>query len=620
MRKVSLRLSIYIMVFNLLTIGCDDGTVSPMRAGETVGEIRPDQGEVGGEVGGERGGGQEVEAGTFLPPREAVVLKIDPRDSVLIVREGTEPPSESFQLSLVKESGEVLIPAEDALWRASPGNLGAVIGGQFVSNRTAGEVQIFAEYQDEISGEALVAVANVMITAPQDIILDGVNPEDVMRFDQVEESEGCASLSFTYPEPFTTIPLNLQGFTFQWNLAGSTGPFMITAQAGDTQMRWFTGDQQLTPTGIAWESAKVSGPNGLSTWRISYLTPEGQRCDGTSLSIIADQSQLVGAVYYWSTTDSGIMRLAAGETEPEPLLTPQTAPEISCPACHALSRDGTRIAFTRTTFPPFGELAISSTLTPRTLNYDPAGTIGYFPSFSPDPNVLIAGNGGRLVIMDSNNGMEIESLTLPSNTVGGSPDWSWQGDRITATVGPSGLENPLPDVGISSGSIYEWVQSGESWGAPNEIITPQDNTWHTNPAYSPEGSFIAYNVEGNHPNMNEEGMGNPNIDLWIKRVGDASPPVRLDKANRGSMQGNSWPKWSPHDRRGKVWLAFSSLRDYGHLLRQGSRQTPLPQIWVTAIDLDAPVGQDPSSPAFWLPYQSLNSGNHIPYWAPYEKR
>ena len=576
-------------------------------------------GEQGGESSGTESNGAE-ESGVEQGPISNRALRLEPREVVLMLQEGIAPPSQAFTVTLITDQEELVLDPSEITWQVTPGSLGVMVDGIFNARGSAGEAQVLAEYQSEIGSEILVAAATIRITASQDTLLEGISPEEVARFNQAPLSANCNIRTFLYPESFTTIPQNLQGFTFQWLSESDDTPYMITAQAGATILRWFTRGRMLTPSGIAWESAKVSGPNGLSTWSLSYINSEGERCDSPSLSLIVDPSQLIGAVYYWSTTDSGIMRLAAGETAPEPLLTPQTSPEINCPACHALSRDGTRIAFTRTTFPPFGEMATSSIVNPRTLNYDPSGVIGYFPSFSPDPKVLIAGNGGRLTIMDSDTGMQIEELPLPMGTVGGSPDWSWQGDRITAVVGPSGFFNPIPDVGISSGSIYEWVQQGQNWGEPTEVISPQGETWNTRPAYSPEGTFIAYNVEGPNPNMGDDNMGNPNVDLWLKRVGTDQAPIRLDRANHGSYQGNSWPKWSPYDRRGKLWLAFSSTRDYGHQLTQSNRSSPLPQIWVTAIDLDTPEGQDPSSPAFWLPYQSLNSGNHIPYWAPYEKR
>ena len=64
------------------------------------------------------------------------------------------------------------------------------------------------------------------------------------------------------------------------------------------------------------------------------------------------------------------------------------------------------------------------------------------------------------------------------------------------------------------------------------------------------------------------------------------------------------------------WLAFSSLRPYGSVAPGGEN----PQIWITSISGEPVPGEDPSTPAFWLPYQNIESGNHIPYWAAYEKR
>src|SRR5262249_38104208 len=42
-----------------------------------------------------------------------------------------------------------------------------------------------------------------------------------------------------------------------------------------------------------------------------------------------------------------------------------------------------------------------------------------------------------------------------------------------------------------------------------------------------------------------------------------------------------------------------------------------PQIWMTAINLDAAAlgaGTDPSRPAFWLPFQDLGTNNHLAQW------
>ena len=100
---------------------------------------------------------------------------------------------------------------------------------------------------------------------------------------------------------------------------------------------------------------------------------------------------------------------------------------------------------------------------------------------------------------------------------------------------------------------------------------------------------------------------------------DGGPAVPMSRANRGPALGNNWAKWSPPTGGRRQWLAFSSLRDYGHRLINDGDENPTPQIWITSVDPDTPPGGDPSSPSFWLPYQSIQSGNHIPYWAVFEK-
>jgi hypothetical protein len=254
---------------------------------------------------------------------------------------------------------------------------------------------------------------------------------------------------------------------------------------------------------------------------------------------------------------------------------------------------------------------------PADLLYNPAGVTGYFPSFANDNRRIVAGSGGQLLIRDTDTGAEIERLPMPANTVGGSPDWSWINERIVAAVGPSGLENLLPDAGITSGSIMEWRGApGGGWIGPEVIVARGNGPTLDRPAYSPEGTWIAYNQVGQ---SGGQGMGNLSTELWIVSA-EGGAPLRLERANGGVRLGNSWPKWGPTDRRGRLWLAFSSLRDYGHVLQNTGRDSPTPQLWVTAIDPAAGPGIDPSAPAFWLPYQDTRSGNHIPYWAAYTKQ
>jgi len=101
-------------------------------------------------------------------------------------------------------------------------------------------------------------------------------------------------------------------------------------------------------------------------------------------------------------------------------------------------------------------------------------------------------------------------------------------------------------------------------------------------------------------------------------------PIALGNANSTSPnQTNSWPRWNPfmvHEPTGDLmYFTFSSTRDYGIEILQPNpptQQNPLqPQIWMAAFDpAKAAQNQDPSSTAFWMPFQDVKSHNHIAQW------
>jgi hypothetical protein len=71
---------------------------------------------------------------------------------------------------------------------------------------------------------------------------------------------------------------------------------------------------------------------------------------------------------------------------------------------------------------------------------------------------------------------------------------------------------------------------------------------------------------------------------------------------------NSQPTWAPPGDLN--WIAFNTKREYGVVRPEGTQQ-----IWVAAIDVQkADAGQDPSYPAFRVPFQGLDENNHRAYW------
>ena len=623
-------------------IACDDSGPS-----ETGGDLRQGQGSDrgpfviegdalatdGGRLNDRRddelrlldGLGPQGDLRQIIVPAEGV-LRISP-DQVTVPLGAGMPGTVRFVVSReVQDGASVEVPSAQIVWAVEPAGLGDLDGatGTFTA-RMLGDGFVRASHGiDTLS-------ANVRVVDIGEVFEPGTPPDAADRFENAPAGVDCAP-TWRYPEPLTAIPANLTGLTFQWDSHGHD-LFRLSFEVGELTVLWFTNDDTLTPNDDVWKVLTTAAAGGELRVTLRGLGGAGaSACEGTTLPLRVDRAPMVGAIYYWSTSEAGIMRIPIGEKQPEHFLTPRTAPQVACPACHALSRDGTRIAVTRTTFPPFGELYVAPTLTPTQPYFNPAGHVSYFPSFNPRGDRLVGGSGGQLVVTNVEDGALIERLPMPANRVGGSPDWDWREDKIVAALGDSGLFNPIPDVGISQGRIAQWVKNGDVWEGPEILVERQDDEGNDRPAFSPDGRFIAFHRTGVAQNMGQA-MGNASNSLWLIPSAGGQMPTELVAANQAVGMGNSWPKWAPTSGGGRLWLAFSSIRDYGHILDQDQASVCLdppecsrtgadarPQLWITGIDPNAPPGSDPSAPAFWLPYQDLDSGNHIPYWAVYVKR
>jgi hypothetical protein len=88
-------------------------------------------------------------------------------------------------------------------------------------------------------------------------------------------------------------------------------------------------------------------------------------------------------------------------------------------------------------------------------------------------------------------------------------------------------------------------------------------------------------------------------------------------ANSGLGLTNSWGRWAPFQQTVGAssepiyWITVSSTRDFGVRLVGAHK----PQIWMTPFFPNtAGLSQDPSAAAFRLPFQNIDSNNHIAQW------
>jgi hypothetical protein len=280
-----------------------------------------------------------------------------------------------------------------------------------------------------------------------------------------------------------------------------------------------------------------------------------------------------------------------------------------------------------------------------TITFGNAGDRPTMPDWSPD---------GKTVI-----------YSLPKEVA------SWDG-QAAALLGDSGLLSGLGGLGtLISGrndddhefgaSIYTIPYSGSGqFGMPSEFLASQgENNYY--PSYSPDGQYVVFDraplstsvssvdgCVGSSPQVScpNDSFSNPAARLMLTYNLAGQAVIDLEKANGSPASGplplsNSWPRWSPFVQSymgGRLlWVAFSSTRDYGVLVRNhltgmyqcyppdsyelaggahGSTFAPQcqqPKLWMAAINLSEAKG-DPSFPAFYLPFQDITTHNHTPQW------
>jgi len=383
---------------------------------------------------------------------------------------------------------------------------------------------------------------------------------------------------------------------------------------------------------------------------VRLAAPGGAKLGASAPVAVAwSKVALSGGLYYWTTangsTDTATMiaryNFDGDATAPQEYLKDTEAPSGQCVGCHAVSYDGSKLAFSiggsvASQFSLYDVATKSPTAIQLVDRYAGMST------FSPGGRRVVTMSYGNLTLRTADAALGIVQDHLFSDVISekkSHPFWSSSGNQFA-------FVSWIPATGIDeSQTAGDLVQGAQIWiagsdgtamtSAPRLLVPRASGVTSYYPAISDDDQLVVFNQStcGGTPNGGTWGLGpcdsynDITATLYVVPVAGGTP-VALTRANGGAAPKttNSWPRWSPDHGtfRGKrlYWVAFSSRRPYG-LVLPGSVDSSdtKPQLWFAAVAID-PAGAaptaDPSFAPIWLPGQNPNltapRGNHTPVW------
>jgi hypothetical protein len=380
----------------------------------------------------------------------------------------------------------------------------------------------------------------------------------------------------------------------------------------------YTTTNKYTPSAQEWTWLSQTHVGGAVTWSVRATAYAGGGV-GTSATRTAQFAlmDVKGGLYYWSATSAdteGIWRFDFGATNATAekyfaqQAGPMDPPSVAaghCVACHTLTRDGTKMAFT---YDGGNQSASVLDVATRNLMIPYQQDYWNFATFNPDGSQLVTSHDGVLTLRDGSTGQAL--ATVPTSGRATHPDWSADGNHLVYALDAAGMS---VDWATAGASLMIIDYTGGTWSAPRALVhSSGENNYY--PSFSPDGDWVLFNRAPAGSSYN-----NASAEIWVVKADGSMPPFKLTAAHNGSTLTDSWPRWSPFvqsygsgDQRGPLmWITVSSKRAYGIEMAANTR----PQVWMFGF---APkrmtAGMDASFPAFWLPFQNLGTNNHIAQW------
>jgi hypothetical protein len=574
--------------------------------------------------GGQSGGGDAVSTGTGVGgslftgsggggPTDAIL--VEPKDPTLTVEFGT--PGQTVQFTAKSAmSGDPVTPK----WSLSTPAAGLIdASGLFTSNGNAG-------------GKITVTATSGMSTGSTTLTINLHALEDpgtVSPGDQgtlkgpAGQTDPAWSIWYPYDKtifPRGILPPEIHSST---TAMSPTAYYLHITATGFEYEGFFGALPQIAMSQATWDALGNSTDGGDVKVEISKLV-SAQKYGPVAQTWRVAKGKLHGTIYY-NTYDSpmagtgAMMRIKGNSPSPEVFVG-------NCTVCHSISSDGSTAAAANHAGPG-GTFDLSGgNVNPPLVWTDPerAAFAALFPK-----------NGDVLVINGAPGG------SYPPNTPGTNGPWPSELRTKAGTIVPaSGIEgyyaqSPVfshdgtmlafcdrnPSSLISVLALMNYDAATQKFTNYQVLATPPSGRHFSWPAFTPDNKYVVYqDGQGDDLATWQANTGK----LWAVNVQTKAAMALSIQNGDGYMPGagagsgrdedlNYEPTILPIGSGGYFWIMFTSRRTYGNRLmadRSGTKR-----LWVSAFDVNATDGIDPTHPGFYIAGQELASGNSRGFWA-----
>jgi hypothetical protein len=535
-------------------------------------------------------------------------LTIDPPTSELLIDNGVLP-TQAFTATLTYPNGDTRDATSEVRFSVDSGY--AMFADNTLTAHSAGKTQVFASFQDKS------AVAQVIIRLRNVRVDPAAPPNAADWFSQLPDDPTRAP-AIVYPPADVVMPRNLGDFEVHWtDTQNNVFEVSLKTEFADVRVIVPGGNGAIAnSTWLAFLAAEWTSAVSNET-TVQYQVRGVDANNPTSIGSTTPQivklsnEQMLGGVYYWAATAAnngpyGIFRHdmgKPGQPAEEFYTTAQTSGR--CVACHVLSRDGTKMAITYDGGNRPATLLDVASKTPQ------PSTRGWnFGAFTPDGSKFLAVQNGTLTILDYATQQPV--ATMPASGPVTHPDLSADGTRLVYAQMPAGTV----DWSFNGGKIFTrtFDPNTNTFGPEQLLVADTNNNYY--PSLSPDGKWVLFNRSATQT-AQITSYNNGDATLWVVKADGSGTPIELAKANQGLGLTNSWGRWAPFAQtigsanEPMYWVTVSSTRDFGVRL-VGTRR---PQIWMTPFFPNKATSTvDPSNAAFRLPFQNIDSNNHIAQW------